>query len=328
MKFSIIIPVYNVKLYIKRCITSVLNQTYKDYEVILVDDGSTDGSGKICDEYVKQDNRIRVIHQKNHGVSVARNVGIQAAIVEILLFLDSDDCYEQNNFLKEIAKVIHGADIVVFNWKEFKHGQKFENCTVREYLSHMKREYIDGVSFLQDVVSMSLYPWYIWFYAFRKDFWMEHGFQFPIGMKYEDVALTYKVLLKAKKIITVENIWYCYMIGRSGSITSTLNYETEIDKLNIISENILDIQTQNVPNELKIKLCNNFSCLYYSAVIQSYRIRPKENRKYFWKILQGKSWVCQYTTEKRQKFVRNIINLFGIPTTSALLNLRRIIKRL
>lgn len=62
MKFSIIIPVYNVKLYIKRCITSVLNQTYKDYEVILVDDGSTDGSGKICDEYVKQDNRIRVIH--------------------------------------------------------------------------------------------------------------------------------------------------------------------------------------------------------------------------------------------------------------------------
>ena len=78
------------------------------------------------------------------------------------------------------------------------------------------------------------------------------------------------------------------MIGRSGSITSTLNYETEIDKLNIISENILDIQTQNVPNELKIKLCNNFSCLYYSAVIQSYRIRPKENRKYFWKILQEK----------------------------------------
>lgn len=173
MKFSIIIPVYNVKLYIKRCITSVLNQTYKDYEVILVDDGSTDGSGKICDEYVKQDNRIRVIHQKNHGVSVARNVGIQAAIGEILLFLDSDDCYEQNNFLKEIAKVIHGADIVVFNWKEFKHGQKFENCTVREYLSHMKREYIDGVSFLQDVVSMSLYPWSICFYAFRKDFWME-----------------------------------------------------------------------------------------------------------------------------------------------------------
>lgn len=328
MKFSIIIPVYNVKLYIKRCITSVLNQTYKDYEVILVDDGSTDGSGKICDEYVKQDNRIRVIHQKNHGVSVARNVGIQAAIGEILLFLDSDDCYEQNNLLKEIAKVIHGADIVVFNWKEFKHGQKFENCTVREYLSYMKREYIDGVSFLQDVVSMSLYPWSICFYAFRKDFWMEHGFQFPVGMKYEDVALTYKVLLKAKKIITVENIWYCYMIGRSGSITSTLNYETEIDKLNIISENILDIQTQNVPNELKIKLCNNFSCLYYSAVIQSYRIRPKENRKYFWKILQGKSWVCQYTTEKRQKFVRNIINLFGIPTTSALLNLRRIIKRL
>ncbi len=72
MKFSIIIPVYNVKIYIERCITSVLNQTYKNYEIILVDDGSNDGSDKICDEYVKQDNRIRVIHQKNQGVSAAK----------------------------------------------------------------------------------------------------------------------------------------------------------------------------------------------------------------------------------------------------------------
>ena len=98
------------------------------------------------------------------------------------------------------------------------------------------------------------------------------------------------------------------MIGRSGSITSTLNYETEIDKLNIISENILDIQTQNVPNELKIKLCNNFSCLYYSAVIQSYRIRPNKIENIFGKFYREKVGFVNILQKKDK-------SLYGISLT-------------
>lgn len=89
---SIIVPVYNVEEYLRECVDSVLNQTYSDVEVILVDDGSTDQSGNICDEYAKMDSRIKVIHKKNRGVSSARNTGIETASGERIIFVDSDDC--------------------------------------------------------------------------------------------------------------------------------------------------------------------------------------------------------------------------------------------
>lgn len=326
LKFSIIIPVYNVLKYLPECVSSVLQQSFNDYEIILVDDGSTDGSEKLCDQYAEKDSRIQVIHQENQGLSAARNAGIQAATGEFVLFLDSDDCYEQNNLLERIAQKTSGADIVVFNWKEFQDGQNYEECKVKEYLSRMQKEYVDGVSFLQDVTTMPLYPWYSWIYAYRKEFWVEQGFSFPTGIKYEDVVLTYKVLLAAKKILTAPDVWYCYRTARVGAITHTLKYQTEVDKLRSIEENIYDVQNRDMPEALKVNLCNNFSCLYYSAVIQSFRIEPKEDRKKFWDALQEKKWICQYTTEKKQKFVRSMINILGVPNTSALLNLRRIIK--
>ena len=150
MKFSIIVPVYNVKPYLRECVDSILMQTYKDYEIILIDDGSTDGAETLCDEYAKQENII-CIHQKNQGLSAARNNGIALAKGEYLMFVDSDDCYEQNNLLERIAQKTSGTDIVVFNWKEFQDEKKYEECKVKEYLSQIQKEYADGVSFLQDV---------------------------------------------------------------------------------------------------------------------------------------------------------------------------------
>lgn len=326
LKFSIIIPVYNVEKYLPECVSSVLCQSFEDYEIILVDDGSTDGSGGLCDQYAEKDSRIKVIHKENQGLSAARNAGIRIATGEFFLLLDSDDCYEQNNLLERIAQKTSGADIVVFNWKEFQDGKEHAECRVKEYLSRIQKEYADGVSFLQDVTTMPLYPWYSWIYAYRREFWVEQGFSFPVGRKYEDVALTYKVLLAAGKILTAPDVWYCYRTARVGAITHTLKYQTEVDKLRSIEEDIYDVQNRNLPEVLKENLCNNFSCLYYSAVIQSFRIEPKEDREKFWELLQEAKWICQYTTEKKQKFVRSIINILGIPNTSALLNLRRMIK--
>ena len=91
MKVSVVIPVYNVRLYLERCVQSVLRQTYKDLEIILVDDGSKDDSGKLCDQLALSDQRIRVIHQENQGLSGARNTGIRQATGEYIIFLDSDD---------------------------------------------------------------------------------------------------------------------------------------------------------------------------------------------------------------------------------------------
>ena len=93
---SIIVPIYNVEKYLSRCVDSILNQTFTDFELILVDDGSTDNSGKICDEYAEKDCRIKVIHKDNWGVSSARNVGLENSVGEYIMFCDSDDFVEKN----------------------------------------------------------------------------------------------------------------------------------------------------------------------------------------------------------------------------------------
>ena len=111
---SLVIPVYNVEKYLDKCMESVLAQTYDNYEVILVDDGSTDNSGKMCDEYAERDSRVTVYHQKNSGVSVARNVGIENAKGEFISFIDSDDWVDESYLEKLVnAQIKYNADLTI-----------------------------------------------------------------------------------------------------------------------------------------------------------------------------------------------------------------------
>ena len=113
MKVSVIIPVYNVRLYLERCVQSVLRQTYKDLEIILVDDGSKDNSGELCDQLALSDQRIRVIHQENQGLSGARNTGIRQATGEYIIFLDSDDEWLLSDGLENLLQG-EKADLIIF----------------------------------------------------------------------------------------------------------------------------------------------------------------------------------------------------------------------
>ena len=119
--FSVIIPIYKVEKYLNRCIDSVLNQSYKDLEVILVDDGSPDKCPEICDEYAKKDKRVKVIHKENGGASDARNYGIKAASGEYLMFLDSDDYWEGTECLKNIVEKLkkNKVDVLVHGCVDF-----------------------------------------------------------------------------------------------------------------------------------------------------------------------------------------------------------------
>ena len=126
-KISIIVPVYNVEKYLKECIESLINQTYKDLEILLIDDGSKDNSGKICDEYANKDKRIKVIHQENSGVSKTRNYGIELATGDYVMFVDSDDWLEENTcelLIKEIKT--QNKDMIIFNF-----CKEFENKCIR-----------------------------------------------------------------------------------------------------------------------------------------------------------------------------------------------------
>ena len=202
---SVIVPVYNVGRYIEKCILSVINQDYSDVELILVDDGSTDDGGKICDEYAKKDNRIKVIHKKNGGLSDARNVGIDSSSGDLLFFLDGDD-YLPKNAIAKIHKCMSktNADIcegeirsIGLNDRNFK-GKMSQQSTS----SYGKMDALRELLYLNAFTNSACAKLY------KRN--VIGKIRFPKGKIYEDLATTYKFFLKANAVAKTGAIVYCY----------------------------------------------------------------------------------------------------------------------
>lgn len=217
MKVSIIVPIYNVEKYIHKCINSLINQTYKNLEIILVDDGSPDNCGYICDEYARRDSRIKVIHKKNGGLSNARNKGVEIATGDYVMYLDSDDyleltaCEELNNIIQKTQ-----ADIVCFNLKKVNEDGK-TIITSGIYNQGNTKELKEMT--YQEAMIDNLYRRNIRYEAGSKIYKREivEKVQFPEGMLAEDFATFYKFLYKANKIIFYSRCLYNY-VQRNGSI--------------------------------------------------------------------------------------------------------------
>lgn len=209
---SFIVPVYNVKTYLDQCINSIVNQTYKNIEIILVDDGSTDGSGKICDKWEKEDNRIRVIHIPNGGLGNARNVGTKLSGGEYIMYVDSDDWIEIQTcevMISRIRKRLCNACMCayrqVYDEKIIEiRSDCIEVCSGQELLSRMlNRE--------------TLFSYSVWKFMFkRKDIL---GLSFDTEVYYEDVTFMTKYLLRNPEVAVEPQILYNYRI-RNNSITS------------------------------------------------------------------------------------------------------------
>ena len=327
MKFSIIIPVYNVIKYLDECVESVLRQTCQDYEIILIDDGSSDGSEKKCDIYTTYKN-VRCIHQKNGGLSAARNTGITVAKGEYLLFLDADDFLLDCNVLDELAKLADGCDVVAFPWAEIPDGSdrseaaKGETCSIK-----LKEYYESGSLYMHDLLKkIPKAHWYSWMRIYRRIFWKENGFEFPYGLKYEDAYLSPRVIIQANRVRVTEYPIYGYRTQRRGSISGTASLKSELDKLTVVTENIKWVQNQECINDdLKCLLCNNISCLYYGALIEVTHI-PQNSQKELLKRLKEEIWVCAYTVSKPQSYVAKLVKFAGVETAAKILGLRRRIK--
>lgn len=215
---SIIVPVYNMEKYIEECLKSILQQTYLNYEVILVDDGSTDNSGIICDEYQKRYEKVTVLHKKNGGVSSARNLGIDVAQGKYLMFVDCDDrihpqiCY----FFEKLAEE-ENADIVIGKSKEgYYNGHKFsdniKNCkykTLVEKSERLKKIYVED----------KYKYWTAWCKLYRKELFYEYRFE--EGRAYEDNGLIFKLLYSANKVIDIDEYFYFYSVNETGITKSS-----------------------------------------------------------------------------------------------------------
>ncbi|MEI3638381.1 MAG: glycosyltransferase [Lactococcus lactis] len=215
---TVVIPVYNVEKYLKRCIESILIQEWKNYDILLVDDGSTDSSPQICDDYAKVYDFISVIHKKNGGLSEARNTGISHAKGDYVYFPDSDDWLEPQTF-KELADVLayQEFDIVSFN-REFVKGE--EDTIVSDplvtqvyegkdaFVQMLKHSYITG--FANDKI-------------YKKSLFIDNNISFPKGKYYEDLGTNYKLFLSAENVFATNQKYYHYLIDNPDSITQSWN---------------------------------------------------------------------------------------------------------
>ena len=214
---SVIIPVYKVENYLKRCVDSVLAQTYTNMEILLIDDGSPDECPKLCDEYAKMDERIRVFHQENKGLSGARNTGIDHARGEYLAFLDSDDKWSPR-FLESLYRAIksYDADISQCRW-EYMHGDELQEA----YDPEAKCECFTGREMLSNLyIQTGAYYVVAWNKLYKKELFA--NIRYPEGRIHEDEATTYKLFDQAKKCVFVDNALYGYFVG-SGSTSITRN---------------------------------------------------------------------------------------------------------
>lgn len=255
-KFSIIVPVYNVEDYIEKCLESIKNQTYKDYEVIIVNDGSKDKSIEKAKKYP-----YKIINQKNMGLSAARNTGVKQSTGEYIIFLDSDD-YIEKDLLKEINKSLkNNPDMVRFQIREVYEDGKKIDYKEEKFTNKKGEEAFELITKYHFVENA-------WCYAIKKEYWLNNNFQFKKGTVHEDYGIIPLVIIKSKTVNSIPYIGYNY-VQRNGSIMNSSNYEKtkkkvndfyehykylnkEIDKTNINSK----IFKSFIANSMLLKICN------------------------------------------------------------------------
>lgn len=231
---SIIIPVYNVEQYLSRCINSIINQTYKNIEIILVNDGSTDNSQEICNKYKIKDNRINVINKKNGGLSDARNEGIKVATGKFITFVDSDD-YVSDDYVDCLFSMIdeEKADIAVCTYRVVNDNEQ------KKYLATSKQRCNKVFSGI-DAIKNSWYKKEItnsaWAKLYKKELFF--NVEYPKGKVYEDLGTTYKLLYKAKKVVYADCRIY-YYVQRKESIMHSCSKKRIEDRFEI-SDEIID----------------------------------------------------------------------------------------
>lgn len=279
--FSVIIPVYNVEAYLQQAVESILQQSFRDIELILVDDGSTDGSAALCDAIAAKDSRVIVYHKANGGAAAARNDGIRFAKGEFVAFLDSDDYWEDLQILQKAADKISktGADVVEGRLKEF------DNTTgaIRMHIpfpDELQQE-LPLEEVLRLLVSSAAFKVSAGLKIIRRQFLLEHELFFPEGVTCEDILWAIRLAAAAPKYAFLNIFYYCCRSGRPGSVTSSIREKNIEDYLYILNKSYeaLDSASAEVREILRGYLL--YQCVIALALVENLSTSKDRKADYF-----------------------------------------------
>lgn len=280
--FSVIIPIFNTKNYLKQCIDSILSQDNKNVEIILIDDGSTDGSGEICDLYQKKEARIKVVHQINAGPSKSRNCGISIATGKYVMFMDSDDFLANNNVISDFVSIFeeNSCDVIYGVYKGFIDND-YKACTYKIYPKVLKIDntQIKGLS-TEEVVQLLFdngnYYSSPTIKIYKREYLESNKFRFKPNIYLEDEEWTPRILLNCKKIYFYNKEFYMRRI-REESIMTTINDEKLLKKIIDMIEIASDMIKYTETNCKSGKLRNTFREYYKGFKIGYIRLSNEIN---------------------------------------------------
>ena len=315
ISFSIVIPVYKTKEYLDCCVESVVAQSYRNFEIILIDDGSPDNCGKLCDGWTMRDSRIKVIHRENGGLSAARNTGIRHASADYIMFLDSDDWWANDTVLEAIAGIIErtDAEVVSFNYRKSYHGQfdapyfsfDFPDSVQSESFSQMMEDgrYITGACNK----------------AIRRTLITENNLFFKEGITAEDIDWTLRTALAAETF-AFSNI--CVFIYRQ--IAASISHNMTPEKVDCLCGNVREcvrlIDDADVDQAEGVKA---FVAYQYGTLLHNAANLPKSQRsKQLMDGIREMKWLLKCSDNRKIRLLRRI-SRFGIPLTFAMLRLRQ-----
>lgn len=263
-KISVIVPIYNVEAYLPECIDSIINQTYKNLEIFLVDDGSPDKCPQLCDDYAKKDSRITVIHKTNGGLSSARNVGIEKATGEFLSFIDSDDWLELDAYKTMVDAIeITGSDFVTCDAYFCQYDSEKKETVSQNTGAYTIIKDNDEL-FLHIIEPKPLIRFEVWNKLYKKS--SIGGTRFKVGQRYEDVYFDRMVLQKVKQCVSIDCALYNYRQNRPGGTNSTFKKD-RLSKLYEIDEYILDFKKRG-----RVELAKLYQRYAAKSAIDLYRL--------------------------------------------------------
>ncbi len=317
--FSVIIPIYNVEKYLRECVDSVLSQTFRDIEIILVDDGSPDACPQICDEYAKNTPFVKVIHKKNGGLSDARNYGINEARGEYLLFLDSDDYWDDIDALKKIHHLIckeGNCDIVLFQAKilypdgrvipdKGSFAGEFNYMEPSESLKYLSKNGLLIGSACSKVIS--------------REFLINNALFFKFGIKSEDIDWTIRVADCLPKYLYLDEIFYMYRKGRSESITANVDYAYLVQFTDMLEKFATEYKYSS--DETKNCLLSLVAYEFSILMAQTWNLSDKREKKQLTCKLRRMRKILAYDMHPKVKIINRLKKIIGFDCVMLLLGL-------
>lgn len=320
IKFSIIVPVYNVENFVQQCIESILAQSYTEFELIVIDDGSTDSSGFICEKAAEEDNRIRVIHQKNAGLSAARNTGMKYMTGQYVIFIDSDDFLNNNLFLYNIAAKLQKENVDILQLSYSNCDENGKNIV--RGVSECKDDFSNNTdvgNVLGKLLKTNQFVISAWSKVVSTELINKHGITFKEGVLSEDIDWGYNLFTNATTMTQLNEYGYVYR-KRSNSISHTIKYSHLEDIADMIYDWTNTIENMDLSSSFKYSLFGFLSYEYYICLGLSRCFSAKESRQMIERLRPLKKLVY-YDINYKTKLCKWVYITLGINIASRVYNM-------